>query len=248
MAPSLALYFIDKAVQSWPSGYTYQIQSVTAFTGGVQLVLSRQGAKLPSEPGQYYFLTLTGISRLQKHPLSVTHFCAESSALTFFVRDMGPGTFSHKVCNTSVPELATARLTGPYGSLSLPRPLHKYHSVYLVAGGVGVTPMIGTAQFLLRVPPSARPTVHFVWVCRDQAAFFEWFPDMLLELLRCDDAELLLYHTARPVDPTGAPAGTAPMGLSALSPPPTSPSLTPEAEAERSLSGSPKDDSAITVS
>eukprot|EP00667_Euglena_gracilis_P016970 EG_transcript_17814 len=94
MAPSLALYFIDKAVQSWPSGYTYRIQSVTAFTGGVQLVLSRQGAKLPSEPGQYYFLTLTGISRLQKHPLSVTHFCAESSALTFFVRDMGPGTFS----------------------------------------------------------------------------------------------------------------------------------------------------------
>eukprot|EP00667_Euglena_gracilis_P017733 EG_transcript_18748 len=108
--------------------------------------------------------------------------------------------------------------------------------------------MIGTAQFLLRVPPSARPTVHFVWVCRDQAAFFEWFPDMLLELLRCDDVELLLYHTARPVDATGAPAGTAPMGLSALSPPPTSPSLTPEAEAERSLSGSPKDDSAITVS
>eukprot|EP00667_Euglena_gracilis_P006946 EG_transcript_7003 len=212
--PSLVLYLIDKVIQLWSSVHTFQVQSVTPVAGGAQLVVQRKGATLRCDPGQYYFLTLPAISRLQKHPMSVALLSTEADTLTFFIRDMGPGTFTHEVCQMAFPEAATAQLTGPYGSLSLPRPLHVYRTVYLVAAGVGVTPMVSVAQWLAR---QALPKlqIKFVWVSRDEAYFFEWFPTVLLKLAESECCDLLLYHTGgRGPTPASAPAPKAPQSAS----------------------------------
>eukprot|EP00667_Euglena_gracilis_P012797 EG_transcript_13160 len=221
--PSLALYAIDKALQLWSSVHTFQVHSVTAVAGGAQLVVRRKGATLRCDPGQYYFLTLPAISRLQKHPMSVTLLSSEADSLTFFIRDMGPSSFSHEVCQATFPATATAQLTGPYGSLALPRPLHVYRTVYLVAGGVGVTPMVSVAQSLTRLA-APRPKVRFVWISRDATCFFEWFPAMLLEV-QGGGGDLLLHHTgtrhppaipapeAAPAKPKPQPAGVELKGV-----------------------------------
>eukprot|EP00667_Euglena_gracilis_P005322 EG_transcript_5355 len=216
--PSLFLYLVDKAVQLWSSVHTFQVQAVTPVAGGAQLVVRRKGAKLDCEPGQYYFLTLPTISVLEKHPMSVTLLSAEADTLTFFIRDMGPGSFTREVCQTNFPATATAQLTGPYGSLSLPRPLHVYRTVYLVAGGVGVTPMVSIAQSLTRLTAPC-PKVRFVWISRDAVCFFEWFPAVLLELACSEACDLLLYHTGGAA-PAPAPAPAAPAPVTPVLPAP----------------------------
>eukprot|EP00667_Euglena_gracilis_P003825 EG_transcript_3841 len=217
--PALALYVIDKLVQLWCFARTYRIREATPVAGGAQLVLHRKGAKISCEPGQYYFLTLPAVSWLQKHPFTVALLASKADTLTFLVRDQGPGSFSHKVCTKIFSETATVRLMGPYGSLSLPRPLHKYHAVYLVAGGVGVTPMISTAQCLMQME-HPRPKVHFVWLSRDAAAFFEWFPAVLLDMVSCGDFELMLYHT-RTTAATMTTSAAISATVSAVGPAPT---------------------------
>eukprot|EP00667_Euglena_gracilis_P002903 EG_transcript_2907 len=217
--PALALYLIDKFVQLWCFAHTYRILEATPVAGGARLVLHRKGAKISCEPGQYYLLTLPAVSWLQKHPFTAALLASKADTLTFLIRDQGPGSLTHKVCTKNFSETATARLMGPYGSLSLPRPLHKYHAVYLVAGGVGVTPMISTAQYLMQLE-RPRPKVHFVWLNRNANAFLEWFPTVLLDMASCDDFELMLYHT-HSSRATVTPSAAISTTVSAVGPAPT---------------------------
>eukprot|EP00667_Euglena_gracilis_P002570 EG_transcript_2572 len=200
MVPSLALYFVDKAVQLWSMARPYRIVKATAVAGGTKLVLQGPGARrLRCAPGQYYLLAIPAVACLQRHPFTAALASADAETLTFLIRDLGPGTYTHQMCGLASPPGAnTARLCGPYGSLSLPRPLGTYRTVFLVAGGVGVTPMVSIADALMRTTAAAGPPkVYFIWMSRDTTAFSEWFPEVLLAMLSSDAFDVRLHSTQR---------------------------------------------------
>eukprot|EP00668_Euglena_longa_P016432 GGOE01020689.1.p1 GENE.GGOE01020689.1~~GGOE01020689.1.p1 ORF type:complete len:702 (-),score=191.29 GGOE01020689.1:771-2654(-) len=197
MIPSLVLYFLDKGVQLWSMAHTYRIVKASPVAGGAKLVLQRPDARhRQCDPGQYYFLAIPSVSGLQRHPFTVAHVSSDLDSLTFLIKDMGPSTFTHQMCGlASPPGSNRALLCGPYGSLSLPQPLTQYQTVFLIAGGVGVTPMINIADSLLR--SAVRMKVHFIWLSRDPCAFSEWFPEQLLGMMLSEDFEVRLHSTVR---------------------------------------------------
>ena len=86
----------------------------------------------------------------------------------------------------------TVSLEGPYGVLGFRR--ESCQILFLVAGGVGISPMVALATEALRTP---QRRVHLIWVHRCEAAFWEWFPDLMDALLRAPHAEVSLFCTEK---------------------------------------------------
>eukprot|EP00667_Euglena_gracilis_P005098 EG_transcript_5132 len=100
MAPSLAMYLIDKAIQCQALSNKYQILRASPVAGAVRLTVEGpQPKRLRCTPGQYYFAIIPAVSHLQMHPFTVAAVSPESNDLTFLIRNMGPGTFSNRVCD-----------------------------------------------------------------------------------------------------------------------------------------------------
>jgi len=115
--------------------------------------------------------------------------------------------------------LLVLALPGPYGRLALD--VHRYHTLVLVSGGVGVTPMFSLLQYLLTAGkdrtlfPHLRK-VHFVWVNRDRVPFDTWNPELLKRAhAQADLVKLHLFATgekaekAPPKDAAAAAAAAA---------------------------------------
>jgi ferredoxin-NADP reductase len=79
--------------------------------------------------------------------------------------------------------------------------------IVLVAGGVGVTPLMSTAGYLLeQLAANASTTskekalpllkhVTFVWSARSQVCFRDWFPAEMTALLEANDVDVKLFQT-----------------------------------------------------
>lgn len=70
--------------------------------------------------------------------------------------------------------------------------LAKFHSrdVVLVAGGIGITPMLPLIESLVESPPKGLRRVRLVWVCNCPEPFAAWFAERLLKLQRHANATL----------------------------------------------------------
>ena len=127
--------------------------------------------ELTFQPGQYCFLNVPSISRLQWHPYSIASAPSDDK-LTFLVRDMGPDTWSHQVnqlanralrndsladdyvsgmrTEEAVSLFSSAfdlRLDGPYGCVGLT--LQDYKESVLICGGIGITPAMSLLRDLM---------------------------------------------------------------------------------------------------
>lgn len=72
----------------------------------------------------------------------------------------------HRAAKESqVPVGSTVLLEGPYGNPSVV--FHRYHSVTLVAGGIGITPMISMFGYLAKNEPQI--STHLIWCVRTHA-------------------------------------------------------------------------------
>ena len=78
---------------------------------------------------------------MQMHVFSVIRNPTQSSTFTLLVKDQGPGTYTHKLWSM-VDKLpgTRVRMDGLYGKVSVP--VERHSSVVLIAGGVGLTPML----------------------------------------------------------------------------------------------------------
>ena len=118
-------------------------------------------------------------------------------------QDMGPGTFTgglRALAQRTGEGARKVHLDGPYGALGIAEPEH-YRVVYLIAGGVGVTPMASLAQHLLNKCPPALERVHFVWTNRGPEAFVEWLPELKQAMLRHQTFRLQLFNTRTAAKP-----------------------------------------------
>lgn len=109
----------------------------------------------------------------------------------------------------SAPKPATAnanfvvRLDGPYNSITLP--VLKYRVVVLVAGGIGVTPVMSYLNQILdqyeqnernQTTSNSLPvSIHLIWANRGADGFQTWFPLYLERAGNRKNVQIYLYNT-----------------------------------------------------
>lgn len=138
------------------------------------------------ESGQYMFLRIPEVSMFEMHPFTISSApTASQSRLTFHIKGMGSKTWTGKLCeladtmseNCSSTDLRV-HMEGPYGAWSiLPR---EFKRIILVAGGIGITPIMALATELQRMEFSLPKDtkIHLIWSSRDNEAFSTWFPEV----------------------------------------------------------------------
>lgn len=147
------------------------------------------------EPGQYCYLRILHKNLFwQAHPFSVyrsphdddsdIHFAIKAhNGATGIIRDYLASQ------STRSAELS-CMIEGPYGHRAL---VEKYSTVFLIAGGTGVTATYSYALYLKNLAKRGQKVV-FIWVIQNPIPL-EWFGEELLALMNLPNFELQIYIT-----------------------------------------------------
>jgi hypothetical protein len=134
-------------------------------------------------PGQYAFIQLPELGPAEWHPFSCVCVPGRPDGIGFVVGRGATGSFAARLAAlaaiTPKPVLRV-RVDGCYGGPRLQ--LHRYTSVLLLAGGVGITPFASIANALVSAAhagTSALGAATLVWAVRDAAAIDTWIPGLL---------------------------------------------------------------------
>ena len=124
-------------------------------------------------PGSYYFLNIPAVSNIEWHPISVSEHVSKKgdSYLMFHVKSMAHNAWSYQLstfAGATGSATPTIAVDGPFGCLTVD-PV-QYHVISLFCGGIGVTPLLPTLEYLLdekargRLPLAVR--IEFHWSVR----------------------------------------------------------------------------------
>jgi ferredoxin-NADP reductase len=186
--PPLILWALDAALRFARSARTHDVTAVTPLPdGAVRLDVATRGA-LRVAPGQWAYVQIPGVSALESHPLSCVCAAGKPECVSFIIgAGRGAASFGARIAalaDTTAVEKIRCRLDGCYGGPGLQ--LHRYTSVLLIAGGVGITPFVSIATHLFSQAPgapgstgSALRAASLVWAVRKRAAAEAWLPDLL---------------------------------------------------------------------
>ena len=137
-------------------------------TGNVLTIeLEPIGPELKYELGQFTFLKVKLPGLREPHPFTIAS-SPDEECLRFVIR--GLGDWTHRlIASLAIDDRVV--LEGPYGHLS-PIPSHSVDHVVWIAGGVGITPFLGTS--ISRLPDSgATPHLFYCVPSRQNAPAIE---------------------------------------------------------------------------
>ncbi|KAK9480963.1 ferric reductase NAD binding domain-containing protein [Lipomyces japonicus] len=143
-----------------------------------------------AKPGQYAFLYLLRHNFWESHPFSIVE---TKKGNYVFVAKKHAG-LTHKI-HSSVDKLenkvdtVSVWIEGPYGDSY---PLHRYETVLLVAGGIGITAIMSYVIDLKR--RDAQQHVIVYWMVREQSAI-KWVKEQLEEVTSGSFIEFHIYVT-----------------------------------------------------
>ncbi len=136
--------------------------------------------------GQYVFLNVPNLSLLEWHPFSISEYFPEDESISVHVKSMGPGSWTEKLsemCSRREPgSHCTVAVDGPYGKLSLE--ITNYKCLMLVAGGIGITPMLPILSMIRNGNQNVyhrMERVELVWTVRSRSTLM-LFQDQLESL------------------------------------------------------------------
>uniref|UniRef100_K3WU64 FAD-binding FR-type domain-containing protein n=1 Tax=Globisporangium ultimum (strain ATCC 200006 / CBS 805.95 / DAOM BR144) TaxID=431595 RepID=K3WU64_GLOUD len=170
--PSLLVYLIDRAVSSSNAFWPVHVTEFTALSDGIiKIVIARS----PHDDGSYHigqfvYLNVPAISKLQWHPFTIASSPRTSATtLTILLKSLGDWTaalteYAEDCKSKSV--APTVYMDGYYGE-SLDK-YEAYPTVCLVAGGVGVTPILAILEDMVAKlshgePPNQRVFLTFTF-------------------------------------------------------------------------------------
>lgn len=142
----LGLYALG-LLYRWSSAFTGSYKaSATVHSGSNSTTLVLESTPKTGKmamnvnPGSYFLVRLPAVSATQWHPFSSV-VTPDGKSLGFTIKAMGNGSFTRKLLEKAGTQYEfTANLCGPFGKMSLN--VDRYDAVVLVAGGVGITPMM----------------------------------------------------------------------------------------------------------
>lgn len=200
--PAAALYAVDLILRL--KRRCTPVVVARAQERGSFVVLELRAPGFQWQPGQYVLLNVPSASKLQWHPASICAPMAPAAdgdpLVKLCIKRMPAGTWTDDVAKVIAAhkdlgrELG-ARLDGPLGKIGVD--VRDYATLVLVAGGIGVTPLIcaltdianreaaGTLPLLTRV--------LFVWSVRDVELVDELLPQLLAAADVCGRIEVAVH-------------------------------------------------------
>ena len=144
------------------------------------------GVNFRHYPGQFAFLTLHGQGiKAEEHPFTISSPPGRGGTLTFTIK--ASGDFTKTVPNTKPSDKAT--VDGPYGRFSHVIRSRPGEALLLVAGGVGITPLLSMLRRLRNSEPGRHVTL--IWFNRKQRDIFARDE---LEQMKQGMPELSVHH------------------------------------------------------
>eukprot|EP00055_Hartaetosiga_balthica_P005449 m.15995 g.15995 ORF g.15995 m.15995 type:complete len:794 (-) comp4555_c0_seq1:259-2640(-) len=169
----LFLWLVDRCIRivRRSQSTTSKDKAIHHKAGVTMLAVEKQGFKF--YPGQYAWVCVPAISEYDWHPFTISS-PPSAGQITFHIKDMGPGKFTNKLLNLDADVLHEVRIDGPYG-----RPLYfdECDTLLLVAGGIGITPMVSIISEIFLRASSGQSVgnlqrVKLVWAARSRDVFF----------------------------------------------------------------------------
>lgn len=177
------LYMFDKLARVVRSCNESRLVSLNHTAGVTRVEVSRSAVSGVHDAGQYAFVNVPAVSQLQWHPFTISSAPSDalanhgsydgwSDTITFHIKDMGPGTWTHDLAELARAHQAsknieeiTVSVDGPYGR---PPPYHEKHTLIMVAGGIGITPFHAILSDLhAQANRTSVRDVHLIWAARD---------------------------------------------------------------------------------
>lgn len=176
VAIACCLWVVDVIVRHVLQGKIVQVDAKIASEGIIEMKFKNS---FNYEAGQFCFIRVPGVSRLQFHPFSLSSSPHDQDT-SFHIEVRGDWTLS---CRDLVSSLNNAPLTvhveGPYGSPEIDIWGHSYKFFVLIAGGIGATPMMSVYGALIHEYKTASrdfKKVHFIWSVRSEGVFASLSP------------------------------------------------------------------------
>ncbi|MEZ4316371.1 MAG: ferric reductase-like transmembrane domain-containing protein [Myxococcota bacterium] len=117
------------------------------------------------EAGDYAFLCVPSISRLEWHPFSLINATSDGGSLSFRIRRYGAWTQALG----RVPVGTPIYVDGPFASPC--RDLHVFERVVVVAAGIGITPFVSFLEEVRASGVHRFEAMVVYWLERDEASF-----------------------------------------------------------------------------
>jgi predicted ferric reductase len=136
-------------------GELHRVSNIEHVGNVVTIELEPVGASLKYELGQFAFLTVKVPGLKEPHPFTIAS-SPDEPILRFVIRDLGDWTHQ-LISSLSINDRVVVE--GAYGRLA-PIPHHPAEHIVWIAGGVGITPFLGTAISHL---PDNKPTPHLFY-------------------------------------------------------------------------------------
>ena len=136
-------------------GKLHRVSNIEHVGNVISIELEAIGEPLKYKLGQFAFLKVKVPGLREPHPFTIAS-SPEEKCLRFVIRDLGDWTHL-LVASLAIDDRVIVE--GPYGHLA-PIPDHPVDQVIWVAGGVGITPFLGTS---LSREPNDGPTPHLFY-------------------------------------------------------------------------------------
>lgn len=149
------------------------------------------------KPGQYCYLRiLTRDLFWQAHPFSIYKSPVEGDGCIHFAIKAKNGA-TKKIADklnsqASKSDVFSVFIEGPYG---VHAPVENYETIFLLAGGMGVTATFSYAYYLKELAKEGQKVI-FLWVIQDTTPL-EWFEQEMLFLTKAPNIELQIYITRK---------------------------------------------------
>ncbi|CEJ89625.1 hypothetical protein VHEMI05459 [[Torrubiella] hemipterigena] len=184
LLPGFSLWVVDRALRVWHDFRKIDVESVQYYAG--DLTKFKVTGAWRAQPGQIVWIQLPKVSFLNWHPFTVAQVTNDDKPVTTIaIRGLGSYTRSVQQLpgagNGDGAKSLRLRVDGPYGIGRFN--WAKAQLVVLVGGGVGITPGLSIASFILQNAhkDATSKQVHLLWIVKDKS-HVAWFAEELKQL------------------------------------------------------------------
>ncbi|KAL2914128.1 hypothetical protein HK105_206386 [Polyrhizophydium stewartii] len=199
--PVFCIYVAERILREYRARQPTTLSKVL-FHPGNTIELRIEKPSFQYKPGQYLFLNVPSVSKLQWHPFTISS-TPEEGFVSVHVRVVGDwtkklaltlGCFEKGMTKgVAVPEV---RIDGPYGTPA--EDLYNYRVAVLVGAGIGVTPSASLLKSVwykyYRKAQMPLQKLYFFWLARNKDEF-AWFQSLLASLEETVPTSFLEIHT-----------------------------------------------------